>query len=70
MPDTTATPPSLADRLVLLEQAHRALDARIAELQSYPYQNQMELQRLKKQKLRMKDDIVRLRSRLIPDLDA
>lgn len=70
MSDTPTDTPSLAEQLATLEREHRALDLRIQELQSFAYQDQLEIQRLKKQKLRMKDAITRLRSRLIPDLDA
>ena len=40
------------------------------EMQTYPYQNQILLQRLKKEKLRLKDAIERLKDEMIPDLDA
>lgn len=70
MNDDNHDAPSLAEQLVELEHRHRQLDRRIDELQSYPYQDRLELQRLKKQKLRLKDAIARLRSMLIPDLDA
>ena len=59
-----------AMRLLQLEKQHRALDTRIAELHSYPYQNQILLQRLKKEKLRLKDIITRLKDDMIPDLNA
>jgi hypothetical protein len=36
----------------------------------FPYQNQILLQRLKKEKLRLKDAIERLKDDMIPDLDA
>ena len=57
-------------RLIQLQGRHRALDSRISEMQSYPYQNQILLQRLKKEKLRLKDMIERLKNDMIPDLDA
>ncbi len=57
-------------RLLQLQARHRALDTRIAEMQSFPYQNQILLQRLKKEKLRLKDAIERLKDEMIPDLDA
>ena len=59
-----------AMRLMQLQGRHRALDHRIAEMQGYPYQNQILLQRLKKEKLRLKDMIERLKNDMIPDLDA
>mgnify|MGYP002064491329 CR=1 FL=1 len=48
-----------AMRLLELQTRHRALDRKIQELHSYPYQNQILLQRLKKEKLRLKDAIER-----------
>ena len=59
-----------AMRLFDLQTRHRALDSKIAELHSYPYQNQILLQRLKKEKLRLKDAIERLKDEMIPDLNA
>ncbi len=59
-----------AMRLLQLEAQHRALDVKIAELHSYPYQNQILLQRLKKEKLRLKDIITRIKDDMIPDLNA
>jgi hypothetical protein len=59
-----------AMRLLDLQAKHRALDVKIDELHSYPYQNQILLQRLKKEKLRLKDVITRLKDDMIPDLNA
>jgi hypothetical protein len=59
-----------AMRLLELQTRHRALDRKIAELHGYPYQNQILLQRLKKEKLRLKDAIERLKDDMIPDLNA
>ena len=59
-----------AMRLLQLQSRHRSMDARIMEMQTYPYQNQILLQRLKKEKLRLKDAIERLKDEMIPDLDA
>jgi hypothetical protein len=59
-----------AMRLLGLQARHRALDNKITELHSYPYQNQILLQRLKKEKLRLKDAIERLKDEMIPDLNA
>lgn len=64
------TDPSLREQLVALQQKHRELDEQIVELESFPYRDQLQLQRLKKEKLRLKDTIQRLRTMLIPDLDA
>jgi len=35
-----------------------------------PYANQIQLRRLKREKLQIKDAIQRIRSQMIPDLDA
>ena len=59
-----------AMRLFELQTRHRALDRKIEELHGYPYQNQILLQRLKKEKLRLKDAIERLKDEMIPDLNA
>ncbi|MDE0930462.1 MAG: YdcH family protein [Halioglobus sp.] len=57
-------------RLLNLQTKHRALDVQIDELHGFPYQNQILLQRLKKEKLRLKDAITRLKDDMIPDLNA
>ena len=59
-----------AMRLLELQKRHRALDNRITEMYEYPYQNQILLQRLKKEKLRLKDMIEKLKNEMIPDLNA
>jgi hypothetical protein len=53
-----------------LRDEHRLLDSEIGYLQEKPYCDQLLLQRLKKRKLWLKDAVVRIESRLIPDLDA
>jgi hypothetical protein len=60
----------IKQRLVALRKEHRALDAAIARMTQNVYVNQLELRRLKKRKLLLKDMIARYASRLIPDLDA
>ena len=56
--------------LLNLQTKHRSLDVEIEALHGYPYQNQILLQRLKKEKLRLKDAIARLKDDMIPDLNA
>lgn len=46
---------------------HRALDSAIERLVADPLMDQVQLRRLKKRKLALKDVIARLESRLIPD---
>jgi hypothetical protein len=61
---------SLQIRLAELRMEHRDLDEIISQLHANTYQNQLQLQRLKKRKLRLKDMIKRIESMLIPDMDA
>lgn len=58
-------------RIKELRVEHRALDVEINQLMiESPFVDQLQLQRLKKRKLWLKDTIVKLESRRIPDLDA
>jgi hypothetical protein len=57
-------------RLAELRVEHRDLDDVIARLLEGPYVDQLQIRRLKKRKLFLKDFIARLESELIPDLDA
>ncbi|MEE8057111.1 MAG: YdcH family protein [Pseudomonadales bacterium] len=63
-------PPSLVSQLLALQTRHRSLDVEIGRLQGFPYIDQLQLQRLKKQKLRLKQNIQQIKGLLIPDLDA
>jgi hypothetical protein len=61
----------LSVRLKELRIEHRNLDVEISRLlEAANYVDQLLVQRLKKRKLWLKDTIVRLESRRIPDLDA
>ena len=57
-------------RLKELRVAHHDLDTYIHELSTDPNIDLLKIKRLKKQKLRIKDMIVRIESQLIPDLNA
>jgi hypothetical protein len=57
-------------RLKELRIAHRDLDDVINRLAENPLVDQLQLKRLKKRKLVLKDQIARLESELIPDLNA
>jgi hypothetical protein len=57
-------------RIHALEIEHSDLDDVIARLVEVPIQDQLQLRRLKKRKLLLKDLIARLRDRLIPDIIA
>ena len=58
------------ERLRELHIEHRDLDDVIHRLQMDLYVNEVQLRRLKKRKLMLKDQIARLESELIPDLNA
>lgn len=60
----------IRERLHDLEIEHLDLDDVIVRLAADPTQDQLQLRRLKKRKLFLKDQISRLRTRLIPDIIA
>jgi hypothetical protein len=53
-----------------LESEHRDLDDVIERLGDYKPFDQLKLQRLKKRKLALKDEIIKLRSQILPDIIA
>ena len=57
-------------RLQELEIEHYDLDDVIRRLSADPAQDQLQLRRLKKRKLILKDQIQKLRAKLIPDIIA
>jgi len=60
----------IQQRLHALEVEHHDLDDVIDRLAIDPGQDRLQLQRLKKRKLLLKDQIAKLRTRLIPDIIA
>lgn len=60
----------LRHRLADLESEHRDLDQVIARLTDGGPFDQLQVQRLKKRKLLLRDQIERTRNRLIPDVIA
>ena len=61
---------SALEQLETLKAEHRALDEQISTLVAEGAIDQLELARLKKRKLRLKDEIERLRDRSVPDIIA
>jgi hypothetical protein len=57
-------------RLLELRQQHQDLDAAVAALENQPLPNQLQIARLKKQKLVLRDQIVKLEDQLTPDIIA
>ena len=60
----------ILQRIGKLKLAHRDLDDAIVKMSDSAAVDEFQLRRMKVQKLSIKDSIGRLRSRLIPDLDA
>ena len=60
----------IVDQLHELETEHRDLDDVIERLGEDKPFDQLKLQRLKKRKLALKDEITKLRSRILPDIIA
>lgn len=61
---------SLKQRIQDLHLEHRDLDDVINRLAEKPGQDQLQLQRLKKKKLHLKDQISQLERQLTPDIRA
>jgi hypothetical protein len=64
------TTDDLRHRLELLRQDHRDLDSAIAALSATPVPDQLQMARLKKRKLGLRDEIAWIEARLIPDIIA
>jgi hypothetical protein len=60
----------ILNRLADLKTEHRDLDDVVQRLAALEGSDRLQLQRLKKRKLLLKDMIAKLESQLIPDLDA
>jgi len=61
---------AIIERLEELRVEHRDLDQIIQRLVLDPSVDQLQLRRMKKRKLNIKDMISRLESKLIPDIEA
>ena len=61
---------ALREKLAQLRQQHRDLDDAILTLAAAAAADQLQLRRLKKQKLALKEEIQKLEDRLIPDIIA
>ena len=60
----------LQTRLMTLRQQHRDLDTAISSLEASGTGDQLQLRRLKKMKLQIKDEIQKVEDKLIPDIIA
>lgn len=61
---------AIRHELAQLRQEHRDLDMAIDALQSQPRPDNLQIQRLKKRKLLLKDRISALEDKLLPDIIA
>lgn len=68
--DKNGAVPDPAARLAWLRTEHRDLDSAIDALEREVAADQLQLARLKKRKLRLKDEIARLEDVMIPDIIA
>lgn len=60
----------LKEKLYQLSLEHRDLDGIIERLYEEAYVDQLQIGRIKRRKLQIKDSITRIESQLIPDLNA
>ena len=60
----------IRQRIGELTLTHRDLDDAIAHMSTLAFVDELQLKRMKRRKLLLKDTIGRLQSSLIPDLDA
>ena len=68
--DNVETQAHLLQQITIRESEHSDLDAVIERLgEDLPF-DQLKLQRLKKRKLVLKDEMAKLRSRILPDIIA
>lgn len=60
----------LMERLAQLKAEHRDLDDAITALEQRGLPDMIQIQRLKKRKLQIRDEMMQLESRLLPDIIA
>ena len=61
---------NIQNQIAMMESEHRDLDSMIEQLGEVLPFDQLKLQRLKKRKLVLKDEIAKLRSQILPDIIA
>ena len=61
---------NIQSQIAMMESEHRDLDLAIKQLGEVLPFDQLKLQRLKKRKLFLKDEMAKLRSRILPDIIA
>ena len=61
---------NIQNEIAMMESEHRDLDLAIKQLGEVLPFDQLKLQRLKKRKLFLKDEMAKLRSQILPDIIA
>ena len=61
---------ALAIRIAHMEDDHRDLGAAIEAMESQPHRDRLAIARLKKKKLHLKDEILKLKNSMTPDIIA
>jgi hypothetical protein len=67
---TEESPQSVEHRLQALRTEHRDLDTVLSRISNDNAVDELQIRRLKKRKLHLKDTITRLESELLPDITA
>lgn len=70
MPPSEAEDQALRDRVRLLRQEHQDLSAAIEALEAMPLPDQLLIARMKRRKLALRDEIVKIEARILPDIIA
>jgi hypothetical protein len=70
MVSSTNSQEALREQLTLLKDEHRDLDDAIQALSLRSTPDMLQIQRLKKRKLQLRDEIMQIESKLLPDIIA
>lgn len=70
VPDISEEEAALHARVKMLRQEHSDLDASISALGQAAVPDQLMIARLKRKKLLLKDEIVKIEARILPDIIA
>ena len=68
--DSNGLQGNIQNQIAMMESEHRDLDSVIEQLGEVLPFDQLKLQRLKKRKLVLRDEIAKLRSQILPDIIA
>ena len=60
----------ISEKINILKTQHRILDDQIVALEADLASDQLKIQRLKRQKLLLRDEVSRLQTNLLPDIIA